>query len=697
MARSGEQRIDGRGEGVALPLLCALALSFTVGVYVPVDTYFTLASEVCFSFVELLPECLLLFAATFAVSFGLSALLRGWARHTLCALMLGGAVALYMQGNILNLDYGSLNGWVIDWDQYGNYGRVNFVYWMLMILAPVALLVALRKRFVRALRFASALLIAFLGISLALQALTGAGAHQDSEYSFTTDGQFELSKSDNALIFVLDTMDASTLTDYLAARPELAARMDGFTHFPNTVGSSVVTQFGLPVLISGRAYGYEQPYDAYIRDTWGGAELFAALKARGWRNYVYTELGFANAEAAQWVDNTVSQPMLVADHAGLVRDVGALAAFRYAPHALKKRISVNGERIQGNKRGADEEVYVLGYKPFFRGVKDQKLAATLDAPAMHFYHMSGMHLPYGLGSDGEPSDDATLYTVMDAYFGMLDDCFAQLKALGLYDDATIVITSDHGNTQINQHFALMIKRPSKRGAVARNDALVAQEDVVKTVAAALGFGGEVTVGCDAYLGEREEAEFRNYFWSLGDRFFQCRCWLDGEGLMSVDETGLVYTPQGLQQYEYPLYEPGEKVVFSSLDIAQGWFAKLSYSSMQRNASEQFGVWLGKPDMQLKLRLKEKGAGALRLTLGISGVVGEKQRLHVMSDGETLAEAVIREGDAEVALLLPERLREQDVLSLTLRFPDATSQLERSGGTAGSIRRQAVSIASFVIE
>lgn len=679
------------------PLMASLLLGFTAFIYAPLDTYFAFASEVCFPFTEAIWECLAGFVALSAVCFGLAMLLRGWARNALCALMIGGAVALYLQGSVLNLNYGSLDGMKIDWDQYGHYGRLNFVYWLLAIFAPVALLAVFKKRFVGAMRFICALLAAFLGLGLALQGASGAGRHQQSQYGYSTDAQFELSQGDNIVVFLLDGLDPTTLTEYLATHPERLEQLDGFTVFPNTVAASTITKFGLPMLLSGRYYEYGESYEQYVSDFWDEAAFFHALKARGYRSYLYADMLYACEEAAEVIDNVIKEDMVVDDHLAMLEEWGKLVAFRFAPHSAKKWIDPNGMRLQENKRGKEREVYLVRDLSFLSDFREARVTADEQSPTFHLYHLRGLHSPYRLGADGRETAGATPHTVLDAYMNLIDDYIGQMKALGIYDGATVMITSDHGKMNIDPQFSLMLKRPQERGAAKYADTLVSQVDVNKTVAGLYGFGDEVPVGMDIYAGGRAEAEMRYYYDVIGDCFHQCLCWLDEQGELTMHETGKLLTPSGWQDVPYQTYTPGEWIGFNTIERAQSWLASFSVGPLEKYYGDEFGVWFGEPDMEMKLRLGDKGAGELRLKFRIAGIVGEAQRLCVLSEGELLAETVIRKGDTDVELVLPASLRDRDVLSLTLRFPDTTSEFERNGWTRGSVIRKAVIIAAFCIE
>ena len=60
------------------------------------------------------------------------------------AVIFGGALAAYVQGNFLNPDFGVLNGRQIQWSQFRVNGIISTVVWIALIVVP-AVIVCFKK------------------------------------------------------------------------------------------------------------------------------------------------------------------------------------------------------------------------------------------------------------------------------------------------------------------------------------------------------------------------------------------------------------------------------------------------------------------------------------------------------------------------------------------------------------------------
>ena len=106
--------------------------------------------------------------------------------------------------------------------------------------------------------------------------------------------------------------------------------------------------------------------------------------------------------------------------------------------------------------------------------------------------MDGAHFPFTVGYDGLPLGYEAEETAenrvaqLHGYLLAAVDFLDQLKALGLYDDATIILSADHGFYDCFQA-AFLIKQPGQSFETMKvNAAPVAQEDIMATILYSLG-------------------------------------------------------------------------------------------------------------------------------------------------------------------------------------------------------------------
>ena len=128
------------------------------------------------------------------------------------------------------------------------------------------------------------------------------------------------------------------------------------------------------------------------------------------------------------------------------------------------------------------------------------ISAHAGGPFFYFFHIFEPHLPYEPAEPFRTEYGATYegdVATADAVVGGLLD---HLRALGLYDKAIVVVTSDHGeglgDHGEQQHslllyreaiqVPLLVKLPGSRGAGSRVTAPVQLSDILPTVSASLG-------------------------------------------------------------------------------------------------------------------------------------------------------------------------------------------------------------------
>lgn len=138
----------------------------------------------------------------------------------------------------------------MDWSAYTGYGVVNTLIWAVCILLPLALMLCSgRRRCARCCSSSPAALIVMQGASLVVSYLNYPKVAESA--TLTTDGMFELSKEENTVVLVLDTLDGAFMHQVLADNPDFADRLTGFTDYTNTLASGARTPVAMPLIMTG--------------------------------------------------------------------------------------------------------------------------------------------------------------------------------------------------------------------------------------------------------------------------------------------------------------------------------------------------------------------------------------------------------------------------------------------------------------
>ena len=137
--------------------------------------------------------------------------------------------------------------------------------------------------------------------------------------TLTTDGMFELSKEENTVVLVLDTLDGAFMHQVLADNPDFADRLTGFTDYTNTLASGARTPVAMPLIMTGIPRTMAGTYSDYQDYVWSKQTVFDDLKAAGYDTRLLTESQFISANAADCVDNLELTASSVGNSWGLTK------------------------------------------------------------------------------------------------------------------------------------------------------------------------------------------------------------------------------------------------------------------------------------------------------------------------------------------------------------------------------------------
>lgn len=422
-------------------------------------------------------------------------LLKGRIFDILLSLLFGFLIAGYIQGNFLNLDFGQLTGDAISWQSYTTHALVNLAIWAGIAALPIVLRYFSRRVWKAVLTFLSVLLIGMQGVGL-LSTISGSnvlsGASQTGKY-LSQKGMYELSSNHNLIVIVLDRLDQRYIEEMLATDPTFYDRLDGFIQYTDYTSYYCRTFPSGVNLLTGALSMYDTPADRFFEKAWKQSSFLPDLRKAGYttklymdRPYMYTKIEQISHVADNVVDGRIkikTMPML--------KKFLKLSAFRYAPHALKPSFYVStvefGQVVDVNR---EFPPHVTDDAAFYQRLQATGLSLKEDKKNFVYYHLNGMHdqildenarrLPKG--------ERGSIVMQMKACFKIVYDFLDQMKALGVYEDSTIIILGDHGKSmdKTNLDYAvrtgLFVKPKGAAGTpLVRSDAPVSQEQFCSTI------------------------------------------------------------------------------------------------------------------------------------------------------------------------------------------------------------------------
>lgn len=392
---------------------------------------------------------LLLFAALafFAAGTFLLPLLKGKAfRYSITAVF---ALTLcgYLQSVLMNSSLGLMDGTALSISPV--WMVLNLLIWAALFAGCYVVLHLSRRIWRTVLRFGSVLLAVMQLASVFSIALGNAApAPEMGNYCLTEDGMYEYSSKENIFVFVLDRLDYAYLEGVLKEDPEFFDGMDGFTWYTNAISAYGRTQPALNHLLTGSETAFTVPKNDFYANSWheDGKAILEDLDKLGYSSRFYTNIRYLFSDpeyALRYADNAA--PTNVLRPGVVLPKLLRLSAYRWSPMILKNLFWEDTDYYNAdvyNENGqAPYEANDSHYGPGFLNA-----TANRQEKSFQFYHFTGSHAPYTMKADGTHSDKDT--TVTEQTMGCFLHVFGaieRMKELGIYEDATIIITADHGS------------------------------------------------------------------------------------------------------------------------------------------------------------------------------------------------------------------------------------------------------------
>lgn len=470
---------------LAFSAVVSLFLTMSLFVTAPLSLYANSFEDLWFSFQSLLIPVLVISAAGFLLCTAAAALPKGGVHKLLCCLIFGVALGFYIQGGFFNIGYGSgvLDGSEIVWKDYTTYGAIDSAMWAACAALPFAFFMVFKKQWRHILMVAAVFIMVIQAAGLALTVYQNQGSLDNFTHEVTKDGIYELSDTDNTLVFVLSSMDETYYEDFKKSHEEAEEALGGFTEYKNTLASGAGSIVSFPSMLTGEVYKKDIKYDSYIDKIWSNKNLFSMLDAEGVDARIYSDEIYFSEDAAYTVKNVVGRVQDFDSYKTISKTMYKYTLFNYMPHYLKKFFWLNVSDLstyQGNSTYTPNNDAV-----FFDEYDDNggfDYTSAYDS-AVRVYYLKGAATPYRLTSEGKNNiKGTTLSEQVEGEFAYLFKMLDDLRENGMYENATIIITADNGDTAMNQNPLLLVKEKGKSEGYTVSDAPVSLFDLPSTVA-----------------------------------------------------------------------------------------------------------------------------------------------------------------------------------------------------------------------
>ena len=448
--------------------LLALAIPLTVCVFGPFDIYYGNMGEFRYSLIDFLPLCAIAAFLIAAIIFGVLLLVRGKAYNIISGFILGTAVLLFVQRSFMNMGVDALVG-----DGVGTYGvdivplTVNTAIWIIGIGGAITATVILSKKHGEIIETVTVIamitLIGMQGVSMAIYSITTDVWVKADQRNQTTDvlsfeGIDSFAEENNVVVFIVDRFDASYYEKILETDPEFFDELDGFTCYTDYTSLYCRTYPAVASILTGKDNDFSTTREEYFKSAYGEDNYLTTLKENGYSINLYTKQYYAYDSASvmsDYVDNVakvagyyIDEPLLLAF------DMARLSFSSYLPFCAKGAMgymstpAFNDHAVYelANKDGNKDIIpYDSDLKTVYDTICESEFTTVEQRGKFIFIHIDGCHTPIEYDENWDPTIEYDTDVAIKLNFTIISEYIKEMKRLGIYDDATIVITGDHAD------------------------------------------------------------------------------------------------------------------------------------------------------------------------------------------------------------------------------------------------------------
>ena len=404
-------------------LLVSLFFAVSIFFLFPLSVYVQNIRSNSFLFKDILIPQLLFTLIGFLVTWGF-VLLTSKRLKFIPLLLTALIVCLWVQGNFIQYNLGSLDGHTIDWSDSFRKIWIEVIVWAVIL----TFFVVFRKTLLRNLASILLFLCFLFSLPSVFTLIQNNGTIQNKTY-LDYAREFQYSKN-NVILIVLDDFRSDAFATLLEKYPEYQAVFKDFIYYEDAMGGYPTTRPSIPLILSGEYFRNLVPIQEYVSSV-EKSTIPYQLKKQGYiiENYPFVPY-FSSIYDNQTDQLTLKEQFTYSIQQGIVTGI------RYAPLAVKPFFVAR---------------YYFGVNYFHKDLvlfneKVDGVEITTSQPLFKLIHLSGAHAPYLLDSSLKWGQADYLEQAAGSLLP-IKKLLKELIDAGVYDDSLIIILSDHGNNE----------------------------------------------------------------------------------------------------------------------------------------------------------------------------------------------------------------------------------------------------------
>lgn len=482
---------------MGITFLVSFLFTFMLLIFGPAEIFFANVTEFQFVYGEF-AGYMAAFAVIGAVILtALLSFLPDRLYRILISFVFGVSIAGYLQVMFLNknLDLLGVNpeGYKTGFGQSAG----NLIIWLTVISCVVILSFWKKDLWKKAVAALSAFLLCIqlvALISLIATAKEEAYRYPEGGYHLSGEDQFTVSADKNVIVLILDYFSNQYLEPLESAYPGATDFLHDFTYYSNMDCTYFGTFPSLPHMLTGNKVDMSCTINEWCQQIWNSQKtesFYNMLRERNYKANVYTPdanilCGLNDPELLNGrLSNVVNSAQDIdIFYKLLFKTLFKMSGYRMFPDLAKPYFYANIDEYADIVSVKENKINHNNYE-FYEELLEKGLTADKTSNYYIVQHLMGPHL-YTTDETGHYKEESTLEETAKGCMVIVEEYLNQLKALDVYDDATIIITADHGGPYDSQVIFYMKEPGETHEASPVTDAPVSFLEFLPTIAEAAG-------------------------------------------------------------------------------------------------------------------------------------------------------------------------------------------------------------------
>ena len=508
---------------IGLAAIVSGFLSFTLCFVAPAEIVSASAGSLVARLVDVLPVIVGMFLLVWILLAAVACLFKKRAFAVVVAVVFSVAFSCYTQALFMNVGLPQADGGVVNWDDYTTITVLSAAAWIALITVSVVAVIRYPRKAQMGFCLVALALVVVQGAGVASLFVGESGASNVAGRTMMVSekGLLDVSAKTNVVEFVLDNYDTALLEQAVSEEPEMFNGFEGFTWFKDSAGSMIPTRYGNVFLLTGVLPREDEPFSAFLANRYARSPYLGDIRKAGYDVGVYSDtLGEQYLSADEAIQHLYRYTSNIAPLDRDAMDVPATAAsllrcalYRDLPWLVKPLAwfytdEVNRSMFGSGRAASDKMPYLMDDGSLLSRLRTEGLSTNDQDASYRYIHVIGAHDPFSLDRNGEEVGVGNSNPLDQAIGSMkiVETYINELKQLGVYDQTTVIVTTDHGSWwcqegEIDQPKSpIVLFKPAASVAGGRDKPLAVSEspvsagDILATVEEVIGAPNSASFG-----------------------------------------------------------------------------------------------------------------------------------------------------------------------------------------------------------